>query len=98
MPMMDLKGASEALTQRSVLDTDNSDLRIVKLLDKSLLQHDIVFGDGSVIPADTSAFATLVDFDFPGETHDDGLLLPAVQDDGLLLPAVQTDYGLLLPY
>jgi len=48
-------------------------------------------GDGSVRSADTSAIATLVDFDFPGEAHDDGLLLPAVQDDGLLLPAVQTD-------
>ena len=44
-------------------------------------------GDGSVRSADTSAIATLVDFDFPGDAH----------DDGLLLPAVQTDYGLLLP-
>jgi hypothetical protein len=85
MPMMDLKGASEALTQRSVLDTDASDLRIVKLLDKSLLQDDVdmILGDGSVMPTDTSAVATLVDFDFPSETHDDGLLLPAVKlDDG----------------
>ena len=97
---MDLKGASEALNQRSVLDTDASDLRVVKLLDKTLLQEDadMVLGDGSVMPADTSAVATFADFDFPGETHDEGLLLPAVQYDGLLLPAVQTDYGLLLPY
>ena len=78
---MDLKGASEALTQGSVLDTDASDLRIVKLLDKTLPQDDVdmVLGDGSVMPADTSAIATFVDFDFPGEARDDGLLLPAVK-------------------